>query len=222
MIKQLDINEKQNTSYCISTDLRDVQIKINIEKVSGRVQLVEELRSQPIAIVGFGPSLNDTWEEIKKFKYVMTCSGAHKFLVEKGIVPDFHLDLDPRNHKIGMLGKPQKKTEYLIASTVHPNYIDFLIQHKANVKLWHIFANEEDAARVLPKGEWMLSGGSSVGSRCMTMARFLGFTDLHIFGMDGSYTAENSHTTKHPNAPKKDFETEYEGKKYLTRQVCFM
>ena len=144
----------------------------------------------------------------------MTCSGAHKFLVDRGIIPTFHLDLDPRSHKISMLGTPQKETEYLIASTIHPNYLDAL--QGFNVKLWHIFANEAEAARVLPRGEWMISGGSSVGSRCMTMARFLGFTEQHIFGMDGSMTETETHTTEHPNKTKKKFETEYNGKKYFT------
>ena len=191
VIKTLDVNEKPNVGYCISNELRDQQILINIKKVKGRVESVETTTDEPIAIVGFGPSLNDTWEEIKKYKYVMTCSGAHKFLVERGIIPTYHLDLDPRPHKIGMLGEPQKQTQYLIASTIHPKYLDAL--EGFDVKLWHIFSNDE---LVLPKGEWMLSGGSSVGSRCMTLARFLGFKNQHIFGMDGSMTENNSHTTK--------------------------
>lgn len=213
-IKTLDVNEKQNVGYCISNALRDQQILINIKKVKGRLQATETLNPEPIAIVGFGPSLNDTWEQIKKFKYVMTCSGAHKFLVERGIIPTYHLDLDPRGHKITMLGQPQKETEYLIASTIHPKYLDALEGY--NVKLWHIFANDDEAQMVLPKGEWMLSGGSSVGSRCMTLARFMGFTNQHIFGMDGSMTETNSHTTEHPNKPKEAFQTEFMGKKYLT------
>jgi len=213
-MQKIEFSEKQKVGYCISEELRNEQIKINIAKVKDRVMAVEHLINEPIAIVGFAPSLNATWEEIKKYKYIMTCSGAHKFLVERGIIPTYHLDLDPRSHKVGMLGQPQKETQYLIASTIHPNYLDAL--QGFNVKLWHIFANEAEAARILPRGEWMLSGGSSVGSRCMTMARFLGFTDLHIFGMDGSMTETQSHTTEHPNRPKESFETEYEGNKYLT------
>jgi FkbM family methyltransferase len=212
---QLDINEKQKTSYCISTELRDQQILINLKKVKGRVEPVETLTDEPIALVSFGPSLKDTWEKIKDFKYIMTCSGAYKFLVDKGIIPTHHLELEPRPHKVKMLGQPHHETEFLIASTIHPNYIDALEGY--NVKLWHIFATDEEAVRVLPKGEWSLSGGSSVGLRTMTMARFLGFTNLHIFGMDGNVKSmEETHSTKHPNAPDKLAEVEYEGKIYLT------
>lgn len=213
-MKQLDINEPQNIRYCIETSLRDEQVRINLLKVPGRIEPADELINEPIAIVCFGPSLNDTWKELKKFKNIMTCSGAHKFLLEKGIVPKWHVDLEPRDHKIKMLGLPNRKVEYLIASTIHPMYLDQLKGY--NVKLWHIFANDEEAQRVLPRGEWAITGGSSVGLRCMTLARFLGYTDLHIFGMDGSFSNDGTHTTKHPNSPSEKFETEYEGVKYLT------
>lgn len=213
-MKIIDIKESQKISYCISASLRDEQIRINLKKVSGRLEPNSELRNEPIAIVAFAPSLNETWEELKKFKYIMTCSGAHKFLVEKGITPTWHVDLDPREHKVKILGQPQEQTEYLIASTIHPNYLDALKGY--NVKLWHIFANEDEGAAVLPRGEWLVTGGSSVGLRCMTLSRLLGFTDLHIFGMDGNIRESGSHTTAHPNAPKENFKTEYEGVKYLT------
>lgn len=213
-MKVLDVKEKQNVQYCIPLELRDEQIKINLTKVKERVIPVSELTSEPIAIVCFGPSLNDTWQDLKKFKYIMTCSGAHKFLVEKGIIPTHHLDLDPRLHKLKLLGLPQKETQYLIASAIHPQYLDALEEY--NVKLWHIFANEGDGARVLPRGEWSITGGSSVGLRCLTVARFLGYINMHIFGMDGSFNKENTHSAEHPNPPKEVYETEYEGKKYLT------
>ena len=213
-MKKIDFNEKSKISYCIPTALRDEQIKININKVKARFEPSKEFKKEPIAIVAFAPSLNETREELKNFKYIMTCSGAHKFLIDRGIVPNYHVDLEPRGHKIKMLGEPHKDVEYLIASTIHPNYLDQLKGY--NVKLWHIFATEEEGARVLPRGEWMVCGGSSVGLRCLTLARLLGFTDLHVFGMDGSFGATGSHTDSHPNAPKEGHETEYNGKKYLT------
>lgn len=156
-MKSLDINEKSNVAYCIPTSLRDEQIKINITKVSERIQPHSAPREDSIAIVCYGPSLNDTWEEIKKFKYIMTCSGAHKFLIDRGIIPTWHVDLEPREYKVKLLGKPHSDVEYLIASTVHPGYLDALAGY--NVKLWHIFANEGDAASVLPRGEWTVTGG---------------------------------------------------------------
>lgn len=213
-MNKLDFNNDKKVQYCISNQLRDEQIKINIGKVKDRFLPIEEKRTEPIAVVCFAPSLNDSWEELKKFKYIITCSGAHKFLIEHDIIPTWHVDLDPREHKIKILGKPHHAVEYLIASTIHPKYLDQLKGY--NVKLWHIFANEEEGGRILPRGEWLVTGGSSVGLRCITLSRLLGFREIHIFGMDGSFGKTGSHTTEHPNAPKEGFETEYNCKKYLT------
>lgn len=213
-VKTLDITEKQKISYCIPLELRDQNILINIKKVKDRIQ-PGDLKHEPIALVSFGPSLIKTWPALKKFKNIMTCSGAHKFLIDKGIIPSHHADLDPRDYKIKLLGEPHKDVEYLIASTIHPNYLDALKGY--NVKLWHIFANDEEAERILPKGEYKITGGSSIGLRLMTLARFLGYNDFHIFGMDGSFAEGKTHTTPHPNAPPNErFETEYNGKKYHT------
>jgi hypothetical protein len=157
--KMLDITERQPVQYCIPAFLKFEQVKINVAKCKGRIEAATQLRSEPIALVSFGPSLNQTWEKIRGFKYVMSCSGSHKFLVDRGIIPTHHLDVDPREHKIKLIGTPQKTCEYLIASTCHPKLIDFIEEHGGTVKLWHIFDSEEEGYRILPPGEWMVTGG---------------------------------------------------------------
>jgi len=216
--KTLDFNEKQKTSYCISSEQRDEQIKIALRKVKDRVKQ-ESMKEESCAVIGYGPSLNNTWEEVKKFPVIFTCSGAHKFLIEKGLKPsDFkrwvHVDLEPRGHKVKLLGEPQKGIEYKIASTIAPNYLDKL--QGFDVALWHIFATEDESIRILPPGEIALTGGSDVGMRTMVLARFLGYKDLHIFGIDGNVGLSGFHAAEHPNQPPYDFETELNGRKFYT------
>src|SRR5437762_10367440 len=81
--KRLSLDDKLKVAYCIADWLKVEQIKANTQKVKGRIAAVYELNREPIALVNYGPSLNDTWEKIREFKYVMTCSGAHKFCVER-------------------------------------------------------------------------------------------------------------------------------------------
>lgn len=215
----LDVNARQAVRYCVEPAIKFEQIKINVRKPCGRIEAGVELRKEPIACVSFGPSLKNTWEKIREFKYVMSCSGSHKFLVEHGIAPSFHIDVDPRPHKVKLIGQPHKDCHYLIASTCHPQLIDYLLNAGCKVDLWHIFDNEEEGYRIIPTGEYMVTGGCSVGVRTMTIARFLGFTDLHIFGMDGSFPHDgNSHAGEHPNdsSKKSVYETEYNGVKYRT------
>lgn len=215
-MENLDINEKLKVQYCIPTWLRDEQVKQSTLRIKGRIEPQYDKRTDPIALVAFGPSLNKTWEQIKDFKYIMTCSGSHKFLIDRGIIPTWQLEVDPRPHKVQLLGAPHPDVTYLASSSCHPKYFDWLEQHNANIKLWHVFDSYEEGIRVLPRGEWALTGGSSVGLRMFTMARFFGFLNFHVFGMDGNKGDSGSHADFHPNAPKEDYIVEYEGKSYFT------
>lgn len=209
----LDINQKVKVHYAIPTWLRDEQIRINISRVKDRIE-PHDKRPDPVAIVCFGPSLNDTWEQVRNYKYVISCSGSHKFLIERGIVPTWHVEVDPREHKTKLIGTPHADVEYLIASACHPKVLDHLEGFK--VKLWHVFDTAEEGLRLLPPGEWALTGGSSVGLRALTIARFFGFTDLHVFGMDGNEGASGKHAAEHPNQPKGHSLVECDGKTYRT------
>lgn len=218
--KRIDDVEKSKLDvvYCISLDQRDAQMRESIDRIPGRIQ-PGPITQEPIAIVCFGPSLNDTWEEIKKFKYVFSCSGSHKFLVDRGIIPTFHAEVDPRDHKIGLMGQPQVGTQYLMASACHPKVFDHL--EGFDVKLWHIHSGDSTAMlpTMFPRGEYILTGGSNVGLRAMVLARFMGFVNQHIFGMDCSMSNEGkSHAEFHPKGSKGYYLTDYEGVEYKVTQ----
>lgn len=209
-----DINTPRKVSYCIPTWLRDEQIKRNISLVDGRLEPSHQLKTDPIAVVCYGPSLNQTWESIKDFKYVLTCSGAHKFMIERGVVPTWHVDVDPRPHKIKLIGEPHPDVEYLLASTCSPDYFKMLKVGGFKVRLWHVFDGAEEAMRVLPPEEWALTGGCSVGLRALAIARFLGFRKLDVFGMDGCEGETGKHAADHPNQANGHEEIEYGGRVY--------
>lgn len=218
--KRIDDVEKSKLDvvYCIPLEQRDAQMRESIARIPGRIQ-PGPITQEPIAIVCFGPSLNDTWEEIKKFKYVFSCSGSHKFLVDRGIIPSFHAEVDPRDHKIGLMGPPQKGTQYLMASACHPKVFDHL--EGFDVKLWHIHSGDKVSMlpTVFPRGEYILTGGSNVGLRAMVISRFMGFVNQHIFGMDCSMSDEGkSHAEFHPKGSKGYYLTEYEGVEYKVTQ----
>lgn len=220
-IKQLDVEKTEvKTSYCVSGDVREDQMRVALSRIQGRLKPSEILSDEPVAIVCYGPSLQQTWQELRKFKKIMTCSGAHKFLIDKGIVPTWHVDLDPREHKVRMLGTPHEDVEYLIASCCHPTMWDVLEGH--NVKLWHIFNNEDnkDLPLVYPRGDWILTGGNNVGLRCMVVARVMGYRNFHVFGMDCSFPKEGSHHAgEHLNPNKKLYETPFAGKMFYCEPV---
>lgn len=210
----LDITADQKVSYCVPLWVRDEQIKLAIARVKGRIAAPAALRTAPVAVVCYGPSLNETWAQVRDFPYIISCSGSHQFLRARGITPTWHVDVDPRAHKATLLGTPHPDVEYWIASTCHPALFDLL--EGFNVKLWHVFATEADALRTLPRGEWALTGGSSVGLRALTIARFLGFTELHVFGMDGSDGPSGKHAAAHPLQAPQRIPVDYQHTTYYT------
>jgi hypothetical protein len=216
----LDHTVPQKTTYAVPLWLRNEQIKHALKRVKGRIQPHPE-RSESVAIVGFGPSLADTWEQVKDFPFIITCSGSHKFLIERGIIPTWHCEVDPRAHKIALLGEPHPSVIYFPSSTSHPAYLEHLATglgeetFEKNVQLWHVFDNSDEGARILPRGEWCITGGCDVGLRAMGIAAFLGFRDLHIFGMDGS-AREKRHAADHPHGGTKYDLCLYDGVEYKT------
>lgn len=190
----------------------------NSARITDRIKIQKgEPSNEPVAIVAFGPSLRTTWERVGEFKTIYTCSGAHRFLIDRGIIPTFHVDSDPRAYKADILGRPHPDVEYLLASICHPTYFDKLEMHHAKVKLWHMLFLEPEIFQFYPKMEWIMTGGHTVGPRTIKLARMMGHANLHIFGMDGSTDNEGrTHANDHPNPPTDLDWIEYEGKRYFT------
>lgn len=214
-MKTLDINKKPDTKYAIPDWLRDEQVKSALARDLRRIEPGER-RSESIAVVGYGPSLVDTWEKIREFAFVISCSGAHRFLIDRGIIPTWHVAVDPLpSNTVKLIGQPHPEVQYLICSTCHPDVFDHLASY--DVRLWHSLSTEETALRLLPHGDWAITGGCDVGLRSLTLAAFLGFRDLYVFGLDGSCRAER-HAGAHPSGGDvSKFPTvEYNGVTYRT------
>ena len=213
-VKVIDPVNPPKVEYCVPLWVRDEQIKMAIARPIPRIQPDQTLKDEPIACVGFGPSLNDTWEELKQYKTIMSCSGATRFLLDHGIVPTYHVEVDPRPHKVQLLGEPHPDIQYLIASACHPDVFNHLKNNK--VTLWHVFDSTDEAIRTLPHGEWALTGGCSVGVRMLTLARFFGYREQHIYGMDGCEGASGKHAAPHPMQPVGHALVTYEGREFKT------
>lgn len=158
-----------------------------------------------INIACYGPSLSQTWNTI--CGPVISVSGAHDLLVEKGVVPDYHVECDPRPHKVEMLNNPQRGTTYLIASVCHPNFWPKL--NGFAVRLWHL-VNGDDletlkwVAANHPGGmQSLIGGGSTVGQRAMNVGAALGFRKFDVYGMDLSFATER-HAGKHTGKPESE------------------
>lgn len=191
------------TSFAVSDDERNENMRINSDWVCKRMK-ARAAHGRPVILACYGPSLKETWPEIKleiaKGADVITCSGAHKFLVEKGIIPKAHIDCDPR-HDGSHLGKAQDETQYLLASCVSPNYVKRLTGY--HLSLWHLYNGESSKFIMDEPAEgddvFMVTGGGSVGLRSINLLHDIcGYRKFHIHGMDSSFEDEGvTHAGEH-------------------------
>lgn len=200
----------------LSNAERHAQMALALERFP-LIKKHPKFNSRRMSLVCYGPSLLDTWRSIEH--PIMTVSGAHDFLVERGIIPDFHVDCDPREHKAAMLRQPTNATKYLMASCCHPNFWNTLKNKR--VKLWHLI-NGNDLETVAwvadknPEGYGaMLGGGSTVGMRAMEVAAHIGFRRFAVHGMDCSHT-EARHAGEHFGKRQLEEMVSVNGRKFKT------
>jgi hypothetical protein len=146
-------------------------------------------------IVAYGPSLRETWSSIiAEKKYTEDCdvismSGSHDFLLRRNIIPDYHVECDPRPHKAQNLMNPREGVKYYIASCCHPDLTDKLKDF--DLSLWHLM-NGEASYKIVEeieseKNEALICGGGSVGLRAIALFYGLGYRKFSIYGMDCSF-----------------------------------
>lgn len=190
----------------VTDEERNKQVKANCKRIVERVTQKGSLGQLPrhdrtAILVCFGPSLKQTWPQVKLSQFapqtdVFTVSAAHKFMIERGIVPYAHIDCDPREHKGIQIGEPHKDVKYWLASCVHSSYLDKLEGH--DVALWHSFNGEESMVALhYDKGHRMVMGGGSVGLRAISLLYYLGYRKFEIHGMDCSHEAGQIYAGEH-------------------------
>ena len=191
---------------------RQMSTALVAAKANGWKQMVRKSHGQEMmSIVCYGPSLKYTWRHIKR--PIMTVSGAHDFLIERGIVPDYHMDCDPRGHKVEMLRLVNKAIKYRMATCCHPSLWEKL--KDCDVELWHLHndSHTDEWVRKNDPGANMLGGGSTAGMRALEVASMLGYRRFEIHGMDCAYeSAERRHAGPHLGKPQNVVEVCVDGK----------
>lgn len=170
MVYTDELPEEMETNY-----------KSNVETIKDRLETNKVVSEEPIAVVGYGPTLKEQWPVIAKFKTIISTSGAHNFLLERDIIPTYHVEVDFRERKAVHTNPSHPDVEYLLASVVHPRTVENVEGKRS--KLWHI----DITGLTYPEGELVLEGYWDVGQEAILVAKALGYRNLHLFGYDYAY-----------------------------------
>lgn len=166
------------------------------------LQKAEGFHDGKASIVGYGPSLRETWPALFGLDSpIVATSGAYDFLLSKGLIADYYIAMDPRPSVVDLIEYPQHKTRYLLASCCHPRFWEKL--RGFNVTLWHLLPKEAErtlgwVAEHHPEGrDSCIGGGSTVGHRALNVMGSLGYRRFDVFGLDCSFSGEDLHAGPH-------------------------
>jgi hypothetical protein len=152
-----------------------------------------------LAVAAGGPSLEDTYTLLPGQGHIAAVNGSLKFLLEKGIIPEFCgvLDASPRMAEI-VVADP--RVRYIVASNCDPSLFDKLLDAGCKVWLWHptpasIGTDEgAKALRELRPDNWrMIAGGCTIGLRWVNIGYLLGYRSFHLHGLDSSFRNDQTH-----------------------------
>ncbi len=154
-----------------------------------------------------GPSLRKEISKIRKAKgVIVSVNGTHDYLLSKGIVPDYFILTDPREHNVRFVRKARKGIIYLVSADCDPKVFDAL--EGFDCRLWF------DMGYSLPVPV-QIGGGSTVGLRAINIGHTLGYQNIHLYGADGC-VKEHHHAYPQPeNDDEPTKEITFEGKSFI-------
>lgn len=179
------------TSKCIYTPEQIIeQIKENIKLKLVEFRQAVVLNNGDFCMVGSGPSIEDHLEAIKDCQNqgmpIIAIKGAHDWLIERGIIPDLCIMLDPQPKTLncikhrGQWPTSHKGCIYMIASQCAPEIFEALKGQRTVI--WHALSNIGEA-EILP-GKMLVGGGTTTGLRGVNLGYLMGFRRFRMFGFD--------------------------------------
>lgn len=155
-----------------------------------------------LAIVGGAPSLKTSLPDIRIRQrlhkaQVWACNNAWRPLVAAGIQPDVIAMMDARAENAAFVeGGPDCR--YLVAAMCHPDVFDALAGRKVTVWWPDQAIGEREIVDGYDKPAVLVGGGGTIGMRCMPLAHVAGFRELHLYGVDSSYSGADHHAYAQP------------------------
>lgn len=169
----------------VENQKRHAQMAVALQANVPRLEQQPIDDSKSLTIAAYGPSLEDTWQTMTR--PILAMSGATRWLADRGLIADFHADMDPRPNKVLDITPPVDGVHYLMATVCPPKTWDVL--KGRHVTQWHVYSGEEtyDWVGVNDNGALVIRGGSTIGLTALHVGGVLGYRHFEIHGMDGSF-----------------------------------
>lgn len=193
----------------------EANVATNIERGLPAADFSRRVGQPPIAIVGYGPSLAQTWERLRDFAgEIVTVSKAHDYLVERGIQPRYHVDVDVSVSKMYCITKPQAGTTYLMATKMVPDVLDGLKDH--TVELFHVpIWGDEDADPRYPRAKLLFDATQTASDIFFQRGHYA----QHWFGVDYGMSGGKTYPGEHPGTAHEAMPLDLGGERHTTSTI---
>jgi hypothetical protein len=150
------------------------------------------IRHDRIALVGNGPSLNETKDELRQIIWegatLVTLNGGYHWAIENGFQPKTQIVMDARPTNARFVQPDVPKCNYVLASQCAPEVWD-AVEGRNHVWVFHSVVKQEGATSDLLDqfygGNWIgISGGTTVATRAIGLLRTAGYVRFDLFGID--------------------------------------
>lgn len=168
--------------------------------------VVEEnsAKGQTLVLCGAGPSLADhAAEYCAGADHLWGCNSALPWLIAQGYAPTHGITVDQTPDMCKeWITAPD--VEYLVASTVNPNLVEYLLAKERRLRFFHNFVgvrerpvswkDDDGVDRVMAYEEWLYStlfpgtiragSGLNTVTRAIDVALYMGFAKIIVLGAD--------------------------------------
>lgn len=171
-------------------------------------------RPEKICLVGSGPSLNDSLEEIRQLVWeganLVTMNGAYQWCIDHNLRPNTQIIMDARASNARFLEPAVPHCRYVLASQCAPEIWD-AVEGRPDVWIFHaLVKGDTDISKTLDAhyaGNWIgVGGGVTVASRAIYLLRTAGYIRYELYGIDCCWRGDTHHAfPQHENAGDKRF-----------------
>lgn len=175
-------------------------IRANIRRGHPQAR-IEAVKPDRVCLVGSGPSLSETLEELRDLYFqgakVVALNGALAWLVERNIRPSAAVVVDARPSTARFLAPDVPGLLHYVASQCDPAVFE-MVARRERVAIWHSLGDETPMAAELDHyygaGHWLgVTGGTTVASRALSLLRSSGYVRFDLFGVDCCWLNNQHH-----------------------------
>lgn len=191
----------------VNTDDDTIRAQIRSSIRRGHPQMRPgPLRPDRICLVGSGPSLNDSLDELRQLVWdgalLVTVNGAYNWCLKRNLRPQTQIVMDARPSNARFVEPSAPKCSYVIASQCHPDVWD-AVAGRENVWIFHAAVKSpgsvSDELDAYYGGQWMpVAGGTTVTSRALMLLRQCGYLRFDLFGIDCCWMDTAHHAFEQP------------------------